>query len=151
MKKMYIYVYIKQSRRKELTTIKRFGLSIEGVTLILTVKNHQLGLRKQRRPGFQACMIQNLRCARICHSIHLISRPDKVYLLLSCKGGIVFNFVEIELIIVKQSAELPFKCNTLPDWPSMDQSKIKKIFNILVCRGILGNQYGGLVANINNN
>ena len=52
MKKMYIYVYIKQSRRKELTTIKRFGLSIEGVTLILTVKNLQLGLRKQRRPGF---------------------------------------------------------------------------------------------------
>ena len=108
MKKMYIYVYIKQSRRKELTTIKRFGLSIEGVTLILTVKNHQLGLRKQRRPGFQACMIQNLRCARIYHSIHLISWPDKVYLLLSCKGGIVFNFVETELIIVNQSAELPF-------------------------------------------
>ena len=51
-KNVYIYVYIKQSRRKELTTIKRFGLSIEGVTLILTVKNHQLGLRKQRRPGF---------------------------------------------------------------------------------------------------
>ena len=45
-------VYIKQSRRKESTTIKRFGLSIECVTLILTVKNHQLGLRKQRRPGF---------------------------------------------------------------------------------------------------
>ena len=103
-----MYVYIKQLRRKELTTIKRFGLSIEGVTLILTVKNHQLGLRKQRRPGFQACMIQNLRCVRICHSIHFISWPDKVYLLLSCKGGIVFNFIETELIIVNQSAELPF-------------------------------------------